>query len=123
MNHSITFEPQNSLILIMDHSYGEVPASMNGQLVSATASCVAMGTLSEVDGATKITLADSLLGIDVLGEIVFDGTIKAPQHEISVCSVANEKLLSIGVSSSTPRIKIFANHPVEPDQVVILVDS
>jgi hypothetical protein len=46
------------VIFIMDQSVGEVPKAMNKALVAATPSCIAVGTLSEHDGETLISLSD-----------------------------------------------------------------
>jgi len=46
----------NSLVLIMDRSIGEIPESFGGSLVASTSSCIAVGTLAEHDGTTRILL-------------------------------------------------------------------
>jgi len=120
MKESVTLAPPNSLILVMNHSFGELPEAMNGQLVAFTDSCIAVGTLSEVDGQAVITMTDSLEGIE-RGEIVFDGFLKVPQCEVSVCSAANEKLLTIKLSASEAHVQIFANDASEPDEIVVFV--
>lgn len=106
----------------MDYLFGELPEAMNGGLVAFTDSCVAVGTLSEFDGETAISLTDSLEE----GEpdaLVFDGVLKAPQCELSVCNVANEKLLTMKLSGPEAHVRIFANDPSEPDEIVVFVES
>jgi len=105
----------------MDHSSGELPEAMNGQLVAFTDSCVAVGTLSEVDGETTITLTDSLEGVQ-RGQLVFDGVLKVPQHELAVCSAADERLLTLKLQRSEARVQVFANDASEPDRIVVFVD-
>lgn len=122
MKESITLAPPNSLILVMDISFGELPDDMGGRLVSFTDSCVAVGTLSEVDGDTTIIMTNSLDGVG-LGEMVFDGILKVPKKELSVCSVRNEKLLTLELSSEEAHVQIFANDPSEPDEIVVFVRS
>lgn len=118
--NSITLSPPNSLVLVMDHSSGELPEAINEQLVALTDSCVAVGTLSEVDGATTITLTNSLEGVK-RGKMVFDGVLKVPRHELSVCSVADTKLLTMTLPSSEAHVQIFANDHSEPDEIVVFV--
>lgn len=120
MKESVTLAPPNSLILVMDRSFGELPDAMNGQLVAFTDSCIAVGTLSEVDGETAITMTDSLEGIE-RGEMVFDGVLKTPQCEVSVCSVTNEKLLTMKLPASEAHVQIFANDASEPDEIIVFV--
>ena len=105
----------------MDHLSGELPEAMNGQLVAFTDSCVAVGTLSEVDGETTIILTDSLVGVK-RGQMVFDGTLKVPRRELAVCSSADRMLLTMKLPRSEARVQIFANDASEPDQIVVFVD-
>lgn len=118
---SITLSPQNSLIFVMDHSSGELPEAINGQSVAFTDSCVAVGTLCEVDGETTITLTDSLEGVR-RDQMVFDGVLNVPQRELAVCSAANERLLTMKLPRPEARVQIFANDASEPDQIVVFVD-
>lgn len=118
MRESLTFSPPNSLILVMDHEAGILPDQLTANLVSASDSCLAIGTLAAADGETRITLADDLDGIEV-GDLVFDGVLSTPNHELSVCNVHNEKLLTMPVSQTSTSVKVFANDLCEPDQIVI----
>ena len=52
------------------------------------------------------------------GERVFDGELSTPNKELSVCNVLNEKLLTLPVPQASTRVKVFANGPSEPDQIV-----
>lgn len=112
--------PKNSLLLVMDYSIGEIPDSIGHGPVSSTGSCVAVGTLAEMDGETDVTLTDTADAV-VPKNLVFDGTLETPAKEISVCSVDDEKLLTIPVGSEKIRVKIFTNDESEPDQIAVLV--
>ncbi len=120
MNLEITLAPKNSLVLVMDASIGEIPHSMGDGAIVSTDSCVAIGTLSEVDGETTIVLTDQEDCANNQNPS-FDGTLRVPTREISVCSVDDEKLITLSVVSEASRIRIFTNDPSEPDRVVILV--
>jgi hypothetical protein len=50
--------PPNAVVLVADASGGEIPEAMNGSLVAATPSAIAIGTRSEIDGPTSIVLSD-----------------------------------------------------------------
>jgi hypothetical protein len=102
----------------MDHGAGILPDQLTADLVAASDSCLAIGTLAAADGETRITLADDLDGIEV-GDLVFDGVLSTPNHELSVCNVNNEKLLTVPVSRTSTSVKVFANDLREPDQIVI----
>lgn len=121
MESSITSAFPNSLVLIMDYESGEIPESMGGGLVASTASCLAVGTLSEIDGSTTVVLTDQG-GRPQIGSLVFDGVLDLPSKEISVCDVENHKLLAMPTATRA-KVQIFANHQLEPDKIVIIVRS
>jgi len=106
----------------MDFSVGNLPARLRGALVAATDSCVAIGTLSQIDGETTIMLTDSIEGLSV-GALVFDGVLVTPSREISVCNVHNEKLLTLPLKALSVRIRVFANDLSEPDDIVVFADT
>lgn len=122
MKQSVKVAPPNSLILVMDYSFGVLPDNMGGALVASTSSCVAVGTLSDADGDTVITLTDELLGLNSEG-LIFDGVLEAPSRELSICNVRNEKLMAVALSGAEVRIRIFANDASEPDQIAVLVGA
>lgn len=118
MKRSLTLAPPNSLILVMDHESGVPPESITAALVGATDSCLAIGTLAAPDGETTITLTDDLDGVES-GELVFDGMLFTPNRELSICNVMNEKLLTLPVPKTATGVKVFANDPSEPDEIVV----
>jgi hypothetical protein len=118
MKESMTFSPPNSLILVMDHEAGVLPDQITTELVAATDSCLAIGTLAAPDGETTIILTDDLDGLEI-GDLVFDGALSTPNHELSVCNVRNEKLLTLPVPQPSTGVKVFANDPSEPDMIVV----
>lgn len=111
----------NAVILIMGHASGQVPESMGGQLVAASRSCVAVGTLGEPDGMVDITLADdaALTG----GHLVFDGVVETPGLTIAVCSVLDEKILETPVVGRRTRVRVLVNDLREPNDVRVHVSS
>jgi len=121
MKKRISINPMNSVILIMDRTIGEVPESMNDGLVSATSSCVAVGTLSEFDGETSITLTNDSIIDTPQGSPIFDGYIDTPSGKISICSVTDEPLIECEVSEPNTKIFIWVNDETEPDEIYIAV--
>jgi hypothetical protein len=118
---TLSISPPNSLIMVMDFASGRVPKAMGDGLVSATDSCIAVGCLSEHDGATEIHLgqAHDVVPNDAL---VFDGYISTPTKKLSICSVMNEELLSAEVAGTKTHVRVFANDPMEPDRIFVLFD-
>lgn len=118
----IRTSPPNSLILIMDPWASDFPEDMDRRLVVSTDSCVAVGCRMEHDGATDIHLQQSGAN-PVSGDLVFDGLLRTPNREVSVCTVLLEKLLSVSVEGTSTPVKVFANHPSEPNRIYVVVDS
>jgi len=120
MIQEICLAPRNSLVLIMDQTVGEVPENMGQSLLAATRSCIAIGTRSETDGQTRISLSDEKpFGIPNEPP-VFDGVIPTPSKMLTVCSVLDESLLALSVLHSNTRVQIWANDRIEPDRIWIV---
>ncbi|MCD0266276.1 hypothetical protein JWH11_07430 [Xanthomonas melonis] len=105
----------------MDYSFGELPDFMMGGGVAFTNSCVAVGTLSEIDGETTIIMTDSLSDIDVPDHLIFDGVLKTLEGNLSICDVANKNLLTIKNSMPDLHVQVFVNDISEPDLIVVFV--
>lgn len=110
--------PPNSLVLVMDPRGGEIPASMNQSLVSATNSCIAIGCLSEDDGETDVCLGPRS-NVDSGERPVFDGTLATPSRKVAVKTVLGETLLEATVPAAVTHIRVWANDAAEPDRIVI----
>ena len=123
MKTEIRIAPRNSLILVMDRSVGEVPKSMNKMLVASTPSCLAVGTLSEHDGETLISLSDETPPLGDNLSLIFDDVLKTPTRKLSVCSVLDETLIALDVTTENTRLQVWANANAEPDQVYIIVNK
>jgi hypothetical protein len=120
MNEIAKVTPSHSVILVMVRLAGVIPSSMSGALVASTPSCVAVGILSEHDGETTITITDEDADLSV-GLPVFDGVILTPSRVVSVCSALDDVLRVGSVPAETSRIRVFVNHPMEPDLITIRI--
>jgi hypothetical protein len=121
MRQTVTVAPSNSLILVMDRAVGVIPETMARGLVAATPTCVAVGTLSEHDGETSISLSDEGTAFGFVASQKFDGVLKTPSKILSVCSVLDEVLLEMSVVSDETRVQVWANDAAEPDRIAIVV--
>jgi hypothetical protein len=110
--------PPYSIILIVDPSDGEIPSSLNGGLVAATPSCIAVGTRAEDDGLTRISLG-SAAELDHGDQLVFEGKIDTPTQKVCVRSVLGVRWLELAVSERQTAVRVWVNDPREPDQIVI----
>jgi hypothetical protein len=114
--------PQNSLLLIMDRSVGQIPQSMGQSLIAFTPTCIAIGTHSEHDGSTRVILDDSSAP-PAHGTPTFDGVLDTPGRKLAVCSVLNEVVFELAVAAELTRVRIWANDQVEPSEIYILASA
>lgn len=116
----VTISPPNSIILVMDHQAGVVPDTLGRKLVAATPTCVAVGTLAELDGETTVVLTDQPVQDLAKGDVlVFDGTIAVPSKELSVVTALDQKLVSIPIDRDDARLRVWTNDPTEPSHIVV----
>lgn len=116
MNQEVLVRPPNSLVLVGDR-HGEVPASFGDKLIAASPSCIAVGTRSEVDGATRIRLSEECLSST--SQLAFEGVIDVPSGELLVQNILGETYLRMPAGPRAT-IQIWVNNPNEPDEVCIL---
>ncbi len=124
MKKEINIPVENSIVFVMDYEYGELPESLDDGLITTTSSSIVVSTRPDIDGPVDIVLTDDpFQNDDNMLHIVWSGKIEAPNNDISVCSVNNDRLMAIGVSRSDPFIQVWANDDEEPDRLVIVVDT
>lgn len=70
------------------------------------------------DGETKVTLG-SASEIDPGRKPAFDDMLDTPEHNVIVSTVAHETIVETKVGGAQTRIRIWINHPTEPNDVVI----
>ena len=112
----------NSVLFIMDRTGGEVPESMEGNLCAFTSTCIAVGTLSEQDGMTRVTLEIEPQR-PPRGAPDFDCVISTPSKYLQVCTAHDEVVVEIRVREAQVRVRLWANDQHEPSDVHVLVSS
>lgn len=124
MNNEIALAPPHSIIFIMDAVGGKIPDSFNGELVSTTPTCIAVGTLSEQDGDTKITLTDDAVdpGKIINSIVIFEGFIEKSTDYLSVFTAFNDQILSLPIMGTRVKIKIWADSISEPSHITIFAN-
>ncbi|GLK69635.1 hypothetical protein [Hansschlegelia plantiphila] len=117
MPSTVKIAPPYSLFFISDPDLGEAPEP-SGAHLKWTDSVVCISCLSWMDGETSVTLGAA----DEVGlhqPPVFDRLIVTPHLEIVVTTVELDVILRASVPSSRTRVRIWENHPSEPDIIVI----
>jgi hypothetical protein len=118
MAKTLKIAPPNSLIFISDASGGVGPEFVPNRLVLSTDSVISVGCLASMDGETKITLGPAS-EVGPSGLPAFDGLLETPSGKIVISTVEDDNILEADVPSVRTGIRIWANHPVEPDDIVV----
>ncbi len=121
MNREFSLAAPNSLILIMDHLFGEIPESMDGNLVAATKSCIAVSTALAFEQNTRVIISDEETPNTEGLILVFDGFIQTPKRRLQLCNVYMEVICEIEMKTVDSPVKIYANEETEPSEIVILI--
>jgi hypothetical protein len=117
---SVRVAVPNGVIFITDSRGGTPPTPVRGAMVLSTPSCVAVGCMIDSEGLTDIRVADGEPRSS--GLPLFQGSLETPSRAIVVWAVGGEKLLEADVANVVTQLRIWVNHPTEPDEVVIGVD-
>ena len=113
----ITVAPPNSIIFVNDPtSEADIPQDIGRGLVWATDTCVAIGTLAEMDGETTIRLARDFP--TPRGEVIYEGTIKTPGRLVAINTSEGVPLISLTTGPES-RLTVWANDSSEPDLILV----
>jgi hypothetical protein len=112
----------NSLLLVMDLDSREIPESFGGNLIAASGCCVAVGTLSEADGMTRVEMVSGREAPQVGGDwlLAWEGDLSTPSGSLVVATAHDAVLLRREVGG-TAHIRLLVNDASEPDRIVVAV--
>jgi hypothetical protein len=106
-----------ALVLVQDSRCASVPASMQGQLIALSPCCIAVGSRPEADGQTRLLLGDAHV-VDPGDPPLGDCAISTPSRHLTVQTAQGTIIISTPVPETTTVVRIWANHPTEPDELV-----
>lgn len=93
----------------------------------STETCVAFACFMYQDGDTEVTFAPtseldagSVLRPDCV--LRFDGQVETPERRLELTTAADDIVLETEVPSELTRVRIWSNHPREPEHVFIGID-
>lgn len=121
MRVAVVIAPPNSPAFVMDHSSGVIPELVRGVGISANSTCIAVGTMVPADGSTNIAFDDR--PPEGAGAPQYDGVVLVPTGTLSVCTVLDEIVLSRRIDAERARVRIWTNHPMEPNEIVIVASK
>lgn len=109
--------PPYSLLYVADPNGGEPPEPDEAPIWS-TRSCIAIRCFTFSDGETDVSLgaADE---VDPGSPPAFDATLLTPSREVVVSTAEYETILRMDVRNTKARVRVWVNHPTEPDVVII----
>ncbi len=97
---------------------------MNGGLIAASESCIAIGTIAESECEVEIEIRP-LQEEDPRGDFslqcISRAVITTPRRILSVCSVYLEELVTSQVSRETSLVEVWLNDDSEPNRVIVVV--
>lgn len=118
----VVVRPPYSVVFVGDRE-SSVPATTAGSLVSATNTCLAIGTRSDVDGPTRVRLIDATDEVaDVPQVKAFDGTLAAKSHELTIASVDGHVYLRRELDDPSIGLKVYVDDETEPTDICVVVD-
>ncbi|SRR5579871_1403510 len=115
---SISLPVSNAIFFIFGSDSKDTPEIKKGSSIWSTPTCIAVGCTPDVDGETKITIgASRQVGLEEIP--AFDGELETPSRMVGVEVVPRKRVLEQPVPGSRTRVRIWVNHPIEPDNIVI----
>ena len=114
---------RHSLLLVMDANCKDIPQQFTQKGLARTDSCIAVGTLAFMDGATFVALTDEsdIAAHDTSLRKIFSGNVKTPRKVLCVCGTEERlPILEIPVSGAITHVEVWTNHASEPSKVVIV---
>ena len=115
---SVSLPVPNAVFFITGSDTKDMPEIVRGSSIWSTPSCIAVGCKPDVDGETRIAIGASER-VGFAAKPAFDGELQTPNQVVSVDIVPGKKVLEQPVSGTSTRIRIWVNHPVEPNDVAI----
>ena len=120
MSQTIKVAPPNSILFVSgpkDFEIPEIPRSGDVSIWS-TPTCIIFGCRMFADGETEVTLcaADE---VETDLPLRFDAMLETPHGALVVWTVEDEIVLRGEAPHGQTRVRIWSDHPLEPDHVII----
>lgn len=96
-----------------------VPLDHDRRGIVASSECINVGCLYWNEGDTTITLGPYEEIAPQAQPPKFDGVLETPEHRVDLFDANLPEILSMEVPRVRTRVRIWTNHPTEPDDVVI----
>ena len=118
MRASIQVAPPNSLLIVCDVHGWTAPKITPDKRIWSAPSCIIVGCLAFMDGSTQVVLGDGS-EVDPGDHASFDDMLFIPAGAVAIKTVEGDTLLQQQVRNTRVRVRIWTNHPTEPNQVIV----
>jgi hypothetical protein len=121
MKHTTTCAPPNSMVFLEDARGGKSPTIDDAvPAIWATPTTIVVGTLCFVDGPTELIVSDQ--PADALSTSpAFEGVLDTPTGVVELSTSEREVLLRCPVSTQLTRVRVWTDHPREPQHVCFVL--
>lgn len=120
MKQSIRLAPPNSIFFLEDSSGGKIPKiDDRAPNIWSTRSCIIIGSLCEMDGETELIASTSASDAPSIPP-TFEGMLDTPSGVVVISTSEQEVLLRCGVKTHFTRVRVWTDHPVEPDHIKVV---
>lgn len=114
----ITITPEYLSIYVAGRRNVKIPLHMDKQGIFSSSDCINVPAYYWGDGDTNVTFGP-ILEITGIREPDFDGILNTPNNELILFDAIEPEFASAQVPSAKTRIRIWMDHPIEPQNVVI----
>ncbi|WP_458756643.1 hypothetical protein ACSVBT_12745 [Afipia sp. TerB] len=121
MKEKISFAPPNCIFFLDDPRSGEIPEIDSRPVhIWSTRSCIIVGCLAFMDGETEFILSDSTDDAPK-ADPAFDGVLDTLSKVVEVSTSERETLLRRDVPGHFTRVRIWTDHPTEPEHILVVL--
>lgn len=118
---SVSLPIPNAIFFVAGSQTRDTPRIQRGATIWSTSTCIAVGCTPDVDGETTISIGPSE-HVGLPAEPAFDGELETAGRIVNVEIISGKRILQEQVPDLKTRIRIWVNHPVEPNNVTIGLD-
>lgn len=96
----------------------EIPLDMERRGIVASGECLNIPCLYWNDGDTTVTLGYAA-EVPETRPADFDGILKTPDKTLVLFDANMPEIMRMSLPSRKTRVRVWINHPTEPDEVII----
>lgn len=117
-SRTISIAPEYCGVYLAGATDVEVPLDLDRRGIATSGMCLNIRCVYWNDSDTKVTIGPAK---DVARTAVpaFDGILNTPRRTVVLFDANVDEFLSSPVSSEETRVRIWTNHEISPDEIII----